>query len=164
MLRRVLILAACFCCAAAFSQGVDRDTREVLAYTLSESGLAKYSAATRNLAALPDGMPGACEEETGEGSIDEMVRSLNAWPGASNAIRAAGMTPREYIVFSWSLLHNALAAWSAGESGGSLPAGVSQANVDFVSRHEAELQRLSAATAGEDCENAYEDDSYDDVQ
>ncbi|MDH5304783.1 MAG: hypothetical protein OEW64_11900 [Gammaproteobacteria bacterium] len=158
------MFAACLCSTATFAQDeADADTREVLAYTLSEAGLAKYSQATRNLAALDDGMPGACEEDTGEASIDEMVASLDAWPGASGAIRAAGMTTREYIVFSWSLVHNGLAAWSASQPGGSLPPGVSRANADFVMQHEAELQQIGASASGDDCEDTYDDEEYDEA-
>lgn len=159
MLRRILLLAACLCSTAALAQDeLDADTREVLAYTLSDAGLAKYIQATNNLAALADGMPGACDDDTGEGSIDEMAASLNAWPGASGAIRSAGMSTREYVVFSMSLVHNAIAAWSASQPGGSLPPGASQANADFVMRHEADLQGLNASAAGDDCDENYDEE------
>jgi hypothetical protein len=160
-IRLLLTVAVCLSCTSAPAQNnVDADTREVLAYTLTEAGLAKYSQATRNLAALPDGAPGACDDETGEGSIAEMVAALNAWPGGANAIRSAGLTTREYIVFTWSLLHNAMAGWAASEPGGSLPAGVSRANVDFVKKHEADLQQLGASAGSDDCDDAYDEEEF----
>jgi len=158
MLRLLFMFAACLCGMAALAQDLsNRDMREVLAYTLSEAGLANYIEATRNLAVLPDGMPGACEDETGESSIDEMVASLNAWPGASNAIRSAGMSTREYVVFGWSVFQNAMAAWTASTTNGSLPEGASQANADFVVEHQADLERLGEYVSDEDCEDAYDE-------
>jgi len=64
----------------------DADTREILAYVLTDAGLAKYTAATRNLAALPGGSPGACDEDSEASSIDDMTAQLNAAPGAKAAI------------------------------------------------------------------------------
>jgi hypothetical protein len=124
----------------AFAQ--DADTQEVLRYTLTDAALSKYVAATHKLAALP----GACEnEDDGDddaASIAGMTAKLDATPAASGAIRSVGMTTREYIVFSMSLMHNGMAAWAVSQPGGKLPPGVSQANVDFVKRNEAKLKPL----------------------
>jgi hypothetical protein len=123
----------------AFAQ--DADTQEVLRYTLTDAALAKYIAATQKLAALP----AACEDEGDDdntASIAEMAAKLDATPGAGAAIQSAGMTTREYAVFSMSLLHNGLAAWAVSQPGGKLPPGVSQASVDFIKRNEAKLKPL----------------------
>lgn len=64
----------------------------------------------------------------------------------------AGMTPREYVVFSWSLFHNGLAAWAVSQPGGALPSGISRANVDFVKKHEAEIQKIGAPLTGSGCD------------
>ena len=61
-------------------------------------------------------------------------------PGAEAAVRSAGMTTHEYVEFLWSLIFTGLAAWASGEPGGQLPAGASQANVDFYKKHEAALK------------------------
>jgi hypothetical protein len=79
-----------------------------------------------------------------------MVARIDAVPGARDAIGSAGMTTREYVVFSWSLLQNGLAAWAISQPGGKLPPGVSKANVDFYKKHEAELQRLEGQKS-DDC-------------
>ena len=120
----------------------DADTKEVLAYVLTDAGLAKYTAATRKLAALESANPGACDEDSEASSIDEMVAHLNAVPAAKAAIQSSGLTTREYVVFSWSLLQNGLAAWAVS-SGGTLPDGASRANVDFYRQHEAEIQQMA---------------------
>jgi hypothetical protein len=127
------------------AKAADADTQEVMAYTLTDAGLAKYTKATKNLAALPGG-PGACasdddDSDSGSKSISELVAKIDAAPGAKAAIQSAGLTSREYIVFSLSLLQNGLAAWGL-KAGGKLPPGVKQANVDFVNSHGAQLEQL----------------------
>jgi hypothetical protein len=136
-----------------FASGQDADTQEVLRYTLTDSGLAKYVQATRQLAALPGGMPGNCDddEDTESASLDEVVARVDAMPGAKAAIQSAGMSTREYMLFSLSLLHNGMAAWATSQPGGTLPPGVSKANVDFVNRHEAELKQLQGLSKQGDC-------------
>jgi hypothetical protein len=119
----------------------DADTREVQRYTLTDAAFTKYARATEALAALE----ADCEEEEDDSearSIAEMVAALEAMPGAGAALQSAGMAPREYVVFSMSLLQNGLAAFAASQPGGTLPPGISQANVDFIARHNAELERL----------------------
>lgn len=125
---------------AAASQ--DADTKEVLAYVLTDAGLAKYTAATRKLAALQGADSTSCdEEESDDSSINAQAARLNASPGARAAIQSAGLSTREYVVLSWSILQNGLAAWAV-RSGGTLPAGASKANVDFYRQHEAQIQEL----------------------
>ncbi len=122
----------------------DGDSREVSAYVLTESGLAKFAQASRNLAAVP----GACEEEADDDdsddqqSIDQMVAKINARPGAQAAIQSAGMTSREYVVFMYSMLQSGMSAWALKQPGGKLPPGVSQANVDFFNQHETAMVQI----------------------
>lgn len=119
----------------------DRDTQEVQRYVLTDAALARYKVATKKLVALP-GSADSCDDENESGTIAEAVAKLDAIPAAKAAIASSGMTTREYIVFSWSLVHNALAAWAVGQPGGKLPPGTSQANVDFYNRHAAEIESL----------------------
>lgn len=153
---RVLVLAAAVLAWTNCLSQEDADTTEVMAYSLTEAGFSKYRQATQKLQALPDGMSGNCDTDLGSMSIDESAAMFNTIPGAAAAIQSAGMTTREYVVFSWALIHNALAAWVAGQPGGSLPAGASQANVDFVRSHEAELQELNTSQQGDGCEDEEE--------
>ncbi len=142
-----------------FAAAQDRDTQEVQKYTLTDAGLAKYTQATKKIAALPAGSA-ACEDDGGDSqSIDETTAKLNASPGAKAAIQSVGLTTREYVVFSWSLLHSGLAAWAGDQAGGKLPAGTSKANVDFYKKHEAELKKLEILKQADDCE---EDSGEDD--
>lgn len=123
-----------------------RDTQEVNAYVLTEAGLAKYAQAARNLAAAAQQDPRICEGSEANGqSIDQMAARLNASPQAKAAIRSAGMTTREYVVFSWSLLQTGLASWGLSQPGGKLPPGASMANVKFYRAHEAAIGKINAA-------------------
>jgi hypothetical protein len=141
----------------------DADTKEVLSYALTEAGLAKYTEATKKLAALPGEGVDSCDDDDAEGaSLDQMAGRLEAVPGVKAAIQSAGMTSREYVLFSMSLLQNALAAWAASEPGGTLPPGVSKANVDFLKKHDAELKQLEGLADENDCIDAEAEDEDDD--
>jgi len=134
----------------------DRDTQEINAYVLTESGLAKYSQATRNLAALPN----RCDEEETEGanSLDGMVVKGDSVPEFRAAIRSAGMTTREFVVFTWSLFQHGMAAWVLSQPGGKLPVGTSMANVNFYRAHEAAFKALEKETKRDDCDDADSDE------
>jgi hypothetical protein len=73
-----------------------------------------------------------------------MVAKLNAMPDAAAAIQSVGMSTREFVVFSWSIVQNGMASWAMSQPGGTLPPGVSKANVDFVKQHDAELKEIEA--------------------
>lgn len=127
---------------AGLAVAQDRDSAEVSAYVLTEAKLAKFKQATQNLSALPD----ACSEEDDDSddakSIDQMAAKLNATPGAQTAVQSAGMTTREYVVFTFSIMQNGMAAWALTQPGGTLPPGVSKANVDFFNAHQGELSTI----------------------
>lgn len=142
-LARFFLIAAVFALAGpspAVAQ--DRDTQEVNRYVLTESGLAKYTQASQKLAAVP----GACvkddDDSEGAKTIDDVVAKLNSVPAAKAAIQSAGMTAREYVVFSFSMFQTGMAAWATSQPGGKLPPGVSQANVNFYKQHEAAIAAL----------------------
>ena len=137
----------------------DADAQEVLRYTLTDTGLMKYTVATQKLAALPAGT-GHCDDDDSDDSqsLDDMAAKLKAVPGASAAFQAAGISPREYVVFSMSLLQNGMAAWAVKQPGGALPPGVSKANVDFVNRHEADLKKLEGFNRQDECDDGAEDE------
>lgn len=135
----------------------DRDTQEVQRYVLTDAALAKYKAATKKLVALP-GSESSCDDEDNSGTIAEAVAKLDSIPAAKAAVTSSGMTTREYVVFSFAILHNGLAAWAVSQPGGSLPPGISQANVDFVNRHATEIESLPKAEEADCNEEAAEDD------
>ena len=144
----------------------DRDTQEINAYVLTESGLAKYSQATRNLAALPNRCDEEEDEEEKEGakSLDGMVAQFDSVPEFRAAIRSAGMTTREYLVFTWSLFQHGMAAWVLSQPGGKLPAGSSMANVNFYRAHEAAFKALEKESKRDDCDDADSEEEEEPVE
>src|SRR5262245_1789737 len=99
----VLVVAATLGLAGPTAAN-EQDKREVSSYTLTETGLAKFTQATQNLAAVP----GACaREDDDEGSdnasLDQLAAKLDSIPGAKAALQSAGMTSREYITFMFSM-------------------------------------------------------------
>jgi len=148
-----LAVCASILLAAPLAVAQDRDSQEISAYVLTDAGLAKYKQAAKNLAALPTPPSDGCDDDDGTDSqsLDEVSARFNATPGVRSAIQSAGMTTREYVVFTFSLFQNGLAAWALSQPGGKLPAGTSKANVDFYNRHAAELQQLEALTQDDDC-------------
>lgn len=156
-------LAAVLVPAAAAAQGIaDRDTREVQSYVLTEAALAKYTQATKNLGPLAKKLSDDCDDSDGPKSLDDSVARFNAVAGAQAAVKSAGMTTREYVVFTWSLFQTGMAAWVLDQPGGKLPAGVSKANVNFYKQHEAAIQKLKPAKKSGDCDDeASGDDSQD---
>lgn len=142
--------------AADFS---DRDSREISSYVLTEAALAKYTKATANLGAKAKELSAECDEEEGAQSLDEVVARVNAKPGIGAAIQSAGMSTREYIVFSFSLFQNGLAAWALSQPGGKLPPGVSKANVDFYKSHEAAIKKLAPPEGSDECDDSDAEDA-----
>jgi hypothetical protein len=139
----------------------DRDTQEIARYVLTDAALAKYTQATKNLGVHAKQMPGDCDDGDDAKSIDEMVTRFNAVPGAKAAVQSAGLTTREYLVFTMSLFQNGMAAWALTQPGGKLPAGTSMANVNFYRAHEAAIKKLGEATKPSGCGDGErsEDDS-----
>ena len=140
--KAMIVAAAIGLAVPGFAAANENDKREISSYVLSEAGLAKFTQATQKLS----GVAGACaaeddDDDSDTQSLDQMVAKLNAVPGAQAAIQSAGMTTREYVVFMWSMLQSGMSAWAQSQSG-KLPPGVSQANVDFYKKHEAEMKAI----------------------
>lgn len=136
------------------------DEQEIRNYVLTDAGLAKYSQAARQLAVMDTAQTGACEESEGGDdaqSISDVVARMDRHPAAKNAITSAGMTTREYVVFSFALLQTGLAVWGAEQTGGQAQ-GVSAANVAFYKKNEANLKKLETVSQPASCEEEDEDD------
>jgi hypothetical protein len=126
----------------------DADEREVRSYTLTEAALGKYVQATRALSKVPL----ACESDnSGVKSLSDAAARIDALPGARAAIKSAGMTSREYVLFAFSLIENAFASYDLDQPGGKLPPGISMANVEFLRTHQARIQALATETEAAEC-------------
>jgi len=136
----------------------DRDTQEVSSYVLSEAALAKYTRAVANLQPLMKSMAQGCDDDQTAASLNAMAVRMDAVAGVKAAIQSAGMTTREYLVFSLSVFQNGLAAWALSQPGGKLPAGVQMSNVNFYRAHEAAFKQLGEQSKAADCDAGDEDE------
>ena len=133
-------LVACFAPAPAMGQnGLSAaDTREIGAYVLTEGALAKYTQAAGNLSKL-DKIPGLCADDDTD-SLAAMVKRVDGVPAARNAITSAGLTTREFVVFTVAMFTNGFAALAP--QGTPVPPGASKANVDFFRAHVAAFEAI----------------------
>jgi hypothetical protein len=154
----VLITALLAPASAVAQEFSESDTREIASYVLNETKLEKYAEASRSLAEITDQLPGNCDDEEGAKSLDEMGARLDAVPAVRAAIEAAGMTSRDYVVFTLSLFQNGMAAWVLSQPGGTLPPDTSMANVEFYRSHEVTLQELGGLAQADDCEDSYDEE------
>ena len=130
----------------------DRDAKEVADYVLTDAALKKYTQAVRNLQPFMGQMPQDCDEENAK-SLNDTAAQLDGVPQVRSALKGAGLTSREYLLFSFSLFYNGMAAWALEQPGGKLPPDVKMANVNFYRAHEAELKKLGELTKQADCDN-----------
>ena len=134
----------------------DRDVKEVAAYVLKEEAYTKFAKATKNLAAAGKELPGSCAEEEGARSIDQQAARMDAVPQVKSAIQSAGMTTREFLVFSWSLFQAGMASWALEQPGGKLPPGASMDNVKLYRAHKEAIEKMKPILQP-DCDEDDED-------
>ena len=124
------------------------DEREVNNYQLTEKKLGQFAQATKNLITAFEKNPEAFDnlnvpKETEAAGLTEAGELFDKIPPIKKAINDAGMTSREYWVFSISMVY-AGTGHMVLKSGGKLPEGFSKANVDFYHTHEAAFMALDA--------------------
>jgi hypothetical protein len=114
----VVMLAALLAPAGSSAQELaDRDMHAVQSFALTEAGLAMYGQATRNLGPLAKELLDDCDDRDTGHSLDAQVARFNAISGAQAAVKSAGMTARQYIVFTWSIFQSGMAAWALDQPG-----------------------------------------------
>jgi hypothetical protein len=77
----------------------DRDAKEVADYVLTEAAFAKYSLAAHKLQPLMEQVPKNCDAESPQ-SLNGTAARMDGVPAVKSALKTAGMTSREYMVFS----------------------------------------------------------------
>jgi len=143
-----------------------RDRQEVNSYVLTDAGVARFAKASAALGRIADRMPSDCDDsddsdDSDAKNIDEMAAKMNAVPGARAAIQSAGMTTREYFVFTMSLFQTGMASWALSQPGGKLPPGISMANVNFYRKNEAAMSRMAESSKADDCDGDNREDDND---
>jgi hypothetical protein len=122
-------------------------------YVLTDAGLAKYRQAVAKLHPVMGQLPQECDGDENPKSLNDMAVQMDGVPQVKSELKGAGMTSREYLLFSFSVFQNGMAAWALDQPGGKLPPGVKMANVTFYRAHEAELKKLGELTKQADCDN-----------
>lgn len=131
----------------------DRDAKEVADYVLTDAALARYTKAVHKLEPLLGELSQDCEGEEDQRSLNDAAARMDRHPGVKAALNAVGMTSREYLLFSWSVFQNGMAAWALDQPGGALPSGVKMENVKFYRAHETDLKKLGELAKPADCDN-----------
>lgn len=138
--------------AGAQSLG-DRDAKEIADYVLTDAALAKYTKAVHKLQPLKSELQQDCDREDTPKSLNDMAARMDGLPEVKAALKSAGMTSREYMVFSLSVFQTGMVAWALEQPGGKLPSGANMANIKFYRAHEAELNKLGEINKEADCDN-----------
>jgi hypothetical protein len=161
----VALLGFAVAAAAAQPAGAPSalDHEAVLEYRLTEAALRKVIRATADMAELVKD-PAVVklieaekraqknkeeEEDEKEATLDELAALYDRLPPVRRAITNAGLTPREYVIFSLATALAGMAQWAAdqGASAADLDlTPVQKANLAFVKRHEADFKRLGELT------------------
>jgi len=85
----------------------------------------------------------------GATTLTEMARRMDSVPAFAAAVRAAGMTTREFATAQLALLQTGIAyALLKSSSGKQPPPGVSKDNLEFMRLHEQEIEALRRASTG----------------
>jgi hypothetical protein len=138
--------------ASVADNQADRDNREVSSYVLTEAALAKYTQAVHNLGQQVKSLPGNCGDSDKAKSLNDLAARLDAVPKIKAAMKSAGISSHEYLVFTMCLFQNGVAAWMLAQPGGKLPPGTAMANVKFYQAHAAAVKKLSQETKPGECE------------
>jgi len=103
---------------AASNQSAAEELADVASYRLTMDKFDKYYAAQRNImlkakdmsAADKAAMKARSDARDNNASMDDMVRNIESEPVMKEAIREAGMSPREFAMFTMAMMQSAMAA------------------------------------------------------
>jgi hypothetical protein len=149
--------------APAQQQQANADIADVSEYRLTMDGMNKFFEAQRNLGiaasklspAEREALEAENEDESNDGSLDEMVKRIEANQLASDAVRKAGLSAREYTMISLTMMQAAMAAsvlqMRPNDNQDSLAREmkVNPANIKFMRENQAEFARRQEAMAAE---------------
>lgn len=123
------------------------DEQEINNYRLTEKNIEKFSQATKNLLTATQKNPKMFEEgpeapeQKSEETLSGIVEAFDKIPDAKKAIQDAGMTTRDYWMFSLAMVYAATGNLVL-KSGQKLPEGFSRENVEFYQANEAKFMAL----------------------
>lgn len=141
--------------AVASSSDREADALELEDYTLTMEELQRWGRAAEALARIGRANPALQDSviiDSGDLAIDPFADRLERTPGASDAVEAAGFSPREYAVATYVVVQS-VTALDAIRQGMTIEqiaeqASVNPENVRFAQRHEAEMHAMIARAGG----------------
>ena len=146
----------------------DADMQALKNYRLTEANLGKYVKASQNLVALAKSKPEWAKNieasQKDNASLAEIAAFYDKIPPVRQALNSAGMSSREYVLFTMSMFQAAMGAWAMTQSGGKLPEGTPPENVAFFKKHEAELKKLTEEMQAASKESGDKGDQSDEGQ
>ncbi len=159
-LRRSPVALLALGLAAVLSAGAARplaaqadDAATLAAYRLTEAKLGQFVRATRAVVAAAKNpamqaeMKALGEQDDDDAeSIADVAAKLERIPTFRRAVASSGMTMRDYVTFQFALFQAAFAQAMLEQypDKAKLPEGISQANVDFVRTHKAQIEQITA--------------------
>lgn len=136
------------------------DQKELFNYTLTLDKIHKLADAQKDMAALQKSDPAldkSISSDDSEGNLDQLAQKIEKYPPVVAVLKKDGLTPREYIVATMTLIQAGLAvgmkkAGAYQEYPPKMLELVSQANLTFLEKNWDEVQKvvpaLSATGAG----------------
>ncbi|HEX5437056.1 MAG TPA: hypothetical protein VFW98_07850 [Gemmatimonadaceae bacterium] len=148
----------------AGSQTVTADDRAMHSYALTMDHLRKSKQVMLNLAAFVKAHPDEAkkfEQQSGADAktLDGMIRQLDGIPPFKQAIAAAGLTTRDYLLTSMAFVQAGMIAAMSKGTPSNLPYSVNPANITFVRTHDADIKQLDLEGAMRALDKAAPQDS-----
>ena len=148
---RVVVAAVVVMLSVVALGAQDADTKALQQFRLTTDGLHKMEAVAQALsttlasdASARKALEDAEDASSDNATLSDMAATFAKIPPVAAAIKAGGMTPREFAMFEMSMLQASMAA-AMIKAGAvkSAPAEIAAENVKFVQDHEAEITRLA---------------------
>jgi chaperonin cofactor prefoldin len=94
-------------------------------------------------------LSGSSDADEGSATLADMARNIARVPHMADALKSAGLSPRELATFEMAMLQAGFAAgFKKAGMLKELPPGVSPENVQFVLDHEAEIKQIQQEMSG----------------
>jgi hypothetical protein len=154
--------------ARAQKTQADADMEALKNYRLTEAAMAKYIKASQNLVTLvkskPEWAKNIEKSQNDNASFADIAAFYDKIPPVRQALSSAGMSSREFVLFTFSMFQAGMGAWAMSQPGGKLPEGTPAENVAFYKKHEAQLKKLGEEMQAASKESSNKGDETDEDQ
>ncbi|HUF66884.1 MAG TPA: hypothetical protein VMM17_12990 [Gemmatimonadaceae bacterium] len=117
---------------------------EISNYELTMDRMRRWMTAARNLGTAAENDPTLEPPDADEVSYSQMIAWYEQNPTAREALRSAGITPRDFVLTTLAYMQAGMTYAVLGMSKeAKIPEGQSGRNVEFVRANQAELERLA---------------------